>query len=82
VSLEELEEILFVCFTRGARSARCEEKEEWVVGLLPVFMMAINPIDTIGRPIGQLRRLIELNDSMGSRSTDTKGVDACSADGL
>jgi hypothetical protein len=57
------------------------------VGQFGLFVMTIDgPVRqfgllmvTIGRPVGQLGRLIKLNDSMRSRSTDTKGVDACSA---
>lgn len=39
----------------------------------------MDAIDSVGDSIGDLLRLVELNHSMSSRATDSKGVNACSA---
>jgi hypothetical protein len=46
---------------------------------------AISIMDTIGSigdSVGDLLRLVKLNDSVCSRSADSKGVNACSAQGF
>ncbi|KAI6758706.1 hypothetical protein HG530_010946 [Fusarium avenaceum] len=39
----------------------------------------VDAIGSVGDSIGDLLRLVELNHSMSSRATDSKGVNACSA---